>query len=186
MAAKPTETPLEAVMAEYTANLSAGWKPKTKVHYQANFTTLLNWLRETGRPTTSASLDFRTLLEFGNHLRSQPAARGVWRGDHAAVARARRESFAPRISATFGRQAKRSSTRSSELAITFNSRDSGNLVGRSAMQGSWVWTGSVGLTGERGARPETRAGRGAVRRVQTGSYQVMIRPTRAIKPAPSR
>jgi Site-specific recombinase XerD len=98
MASEPSHHPLEAVMGEYIALFEGSWKDKTKVHYQAAFRRLTDWLATAGRPTSTESLDFRSLLEFVNHLRGQRVVRGVWRGDSEEAARRRRDSSAPAMS----------------------------------------------------------------------------------------
>lgn len=91
MKGKPTYLPLAAAFAEYQALFEGDWKPKTREKYTADFKRLVDWLRDTGRPTTTESLDFPTLLAFVGYLKTKPAAAGIWRGDSEAVKRAARD-----------------------------------------------------------------------------------------------
>lgn len=81
---------LADVMAEYVAIFEGDWKPATKRKYEDDFRRLRDWIGSQGLPATTEALDFGTLLRFVGHLKDQPAVRGIWRGDAAAAARARR------------------------------------------------------------------------------------------------
>lgn len=78
--------PLDAVVEEYQAVFSGGWKPKTITKYTAELRDFRAWLRAEKRPVTTASLDFPTLLAYVAYLKAKPPMRGVWRG--CATARA--------------------------------------------------------------------------------------------------
>ena len=93
-----SELPLADVIAEYTAIFEGDWKPKTQQKYAADFRRLLTWLDTEGVPATAAALDFATLLRYVGFLKASPVARGVWRCDPAAVARARLDATAHTLS----------------------------------------------------------------------------------------
>jgi hypothetical protein len=86
--------PIDAAIAEYLASFESGWKPKTLTKYEAELRGLRAWLAGEGRPLTTASLDFATLLAYASHLKAKPVVRGVWRGD--ATARATAATLTPR------------------------------------------------------------------------------------------
>ncbi len=86
------DIPLEGLFAEYVANFEGGWKQSTKDKYDSDFRRLLDWLSETCRPVTTASLGFPTLVAFVGVLKARPAVRGVWRGDRSTVAAATQTS----------------------------------------------------------------------------------------------
>lgn len=91
-AASPADTgrPLEPLIAEYCAMYGPSWKPATVRKHRDDYRRLLLWLAETGRPATTASLDFLTLAAYVTELRSWTPSRGVRRG--SAVADSRRSA----------------------------------------------------------------------------------------------
>src|SRR5436190_12852828 len=74
------DRPLELLIAEYCAMYGSSWKPATARKHRDDFRRLLDWLVETGRPTSTASLDFLTLAAYVTDLRARPRGHGVWRG----------------------------------------------------------------------------------------------------------
>jgi integrase len=94
MSVSSAPEPIDAAIAEYLASFESFWKPKTLTKYEAELRGLRAWLAGEGRPLTTASLDFATLLAYASHLKAKPVARGVWRGD--AAARATATTVAPR------------------------------------------------------------------------------------------
>ncbi len=68
------------------------WGPKTRRKHTQDFRRFLGWLEAEGRPLTTESLDWRVLLAYVRHLELVPQVRGVWRGDKAAMERARAAS----------------------------------------------------------------------------------------------
>ncbi len=72
--------PLESLIAEYCAIYGPSWKPATTRKHRDDFRRFLDWLAATGRPPTSASLDFLTLAAYVIELRFRPRIHGVWRG----------------------------------------------------------------------------------------------------------
>src|SRR5450759_2922288 len=101
--AKPLKPePLDAAIDEYKAVFSPAWKPGTLSNYRCEFRSFRDWIAAEGRPATTASLDFPTLLAYVAHLKAKPAVRGVWRGDPDAVARAVAASTTPRSLNTVG------------------------------------------------------------------------------------
>ena len=83
----PTSKPLGPLVATYTALYGASWRPLTCAKHAADFRRFLDWLDDTGRPATTASLDLATLAAYVNDLRSRPRVTGVWRGARDAPAR---------------------------------------------------------------------------------------------------
>ena len=81
--------PLEPLIAEYSAMYGPSWKPATARKHRDDFGRLLEWLADTGRPATTASLDFLTLAAYVTDLRSRPRIHGVWRGAPDAASRSR-------------------------------------------------------------------------------------------------
>jgi integrase len=79
--------PLEPLIAEYCAIYGPSWKPATQSKHRADFGRYLRWLAETGRPATTASLDFLTLAAYVTELRTRPRIHGVWRGAPDAAGR---------------------------------------------------------------------------------------------------
>ncbi len=71
---------LAPLIAEYSAIYGPSWKPATVRKHRDDYRRLLDWLTETGRPTTTASLDFLTLAAYVTELRSWTPSRGVARG----------------------------------------------------------------------------------------------------------
>ena len=80
--------PIDAAIAEYLATFESYWKPKTSAKYRAELRDLCTWLATEGRPLTTASLDYTTLLAYVGHLKQMPVARSAFRGDAAALASA--------------------------------------------------------------------------------------------------
>ena len=72
--------PLGPLIAEYCAMYGPSWKPATARKHRDDFGRLLDWLAETGRPATTASLDFLTLAAYVTDLRGRPRVHGRWRG----------------------------------------------------------------------------------------------------------
>ena len=72
---------LRPLIAEYTATFGSTWRPATRRKHQADFARFMTWLEAHGRPTTTASLDFPTLVDYVEDLRVRPKVSGVWRGD---------------------------------------------------------------------------------------------------------
>ena len=72
--------PLEPLIAEYTSIYGPAWKPATARKHRDDFRRFMDWLAATGRPATTASLDFLTLAAYVTELRSRPRVHGVWRG----------------------------------------------------------------------------------------------------------
>jgi integrase/recombinase XerC len=79
--------PLQPLIAEYTASFGSTWGPATRRKHADDFGRFLAWLAATGHPTTTASLDFLTLLAYVDDLRVRPRVTGVWRGTPDALAR---------------------------------------------------------------------------------------------------
>jgi site-specific recombinase XerD len=88
MSSRETAEPFDAAVDEYLASYESFWKAKTVAKYKADLRGLRAWLVASGRPLTTQSLDYATLLAFVAHLKSKPAVRGVWRGHSDAVASA--------------------------------------------------------------------------------------------------
>ncbi|MBA2558080.1 MAG: tyrosine-type recombinase/integrase, partial [Chloroflexi bacterium] len=65
------------------------WGPKTRRKHAQDFSRFLEWLEAEGRSLTTESLEWRVLLAYVRHLESMPQVRGIWRGDKAAMERAR-------------------------------------------------------------------------------------------------
>lgn len=84
MTVSATPEPMDAAIAEYFATFETSWKEKTRQKYEAELRSLCEWLTASGRPLTTASLDFANLLQYVAYLKEKPVARGVWRGDAAA------------------------------------------------------------------------------------------------------
>ena len=102
MARQLKPEPLDTAIDEYMAVFSPDWKPRTLSNYTSEFRSFRAWIAAEGRPATTASLDFPTLLAYVAHLKAKPAARGVWRGNREAVARAVAASTTPRSLNTVG------------------------------------------------------------------------------------
>src|ERR1035437_4227688 len=56
--------PLRPLIAEYTATFGSTWRPVTRRKHQDDFARLIAWLTENGKPVTTASLDFPTLVDY--------------------------------------------------------------------------------------------------------------------------
>jgi len=80
--------PLAPLVAEYTALYGCSWRPLTRAKHAADFRRLLDWLAATGRPATTAALDFLTLVAYVEDLRMRPKVTGLWRGAPDASGRA--------------------------------------------------------------------------------------------------
>jgi site-specific recombinase XerD len=78
------------LIAEYTATFGAGWRPATKSKHRDDFDRFTEWLEADGRPLTTASLDFSTLVAYVEHLRTRPKVSGIWRGGPGALERSLR------------------------------------------------------------------------------------------------
>jgi len=89
----PPPQPLAPLIAEYTALYGCSWRPLTRAKHAADFRRLLAWLAATRQPTTTAALDFLTLVAYVNDLRMRPKLTGVWRG--ASDARTRSVAVGP-------------------------------------------------------------------------------------------
>jgi integrase len=81
------DRPLGPLIAEFTATFGAAWSPVTRRKHGDDFERFGRWLDATGRPATTASLDFLTLVAYVAELRARPKVSGVWRGTHDALAR---------------------------------------------------------------------------------------------------
>jgi len=79
--------PLAPLIAEYTATFGSTWSKVTRRKHADDFARLLDWLEANGRPLTTESLDFMTLVDYVTDLRSRPKTYGVWRGSSNALAR---------------------------------------------------------------------------------------------------
>jgi site-specific recombinase XerD len=79
--------PLEPLIAEYSAIYGPSWKSATARKHRDDFSRLLRWLAETGRPVTTTSLDFLTLAAYVTDLRRRSRIHGVWRGSPDAARR---------------------------------------------------------------------------------------------------
>ena len=84
----PQAPPLVPLVAEYTALYGCSWRPLTRAKHAADFRRLLDWLAATGRPATTAALDFLTLVAYVEDLRMRPKVTGLWRGAPDASGRA--------------------------------------------------------------------------------------------------
>jgi len=84
--ASALDRPLLPLIAAYTSVFGSTWRPATKRKHRDDFARFTGWLEAHDRATTIASLDFATLVEFVDDLRSRPKVTGVWRGDPRAVA----------------------------------------------------------------------------------------------------
>ncbi len=82
-----SQRPLEPLIAEYTATFGSTWRPVTRRKHRDDFARYLAWLETNGRPVTTASLDFATLVAFVEDLRTRPKVSGVWRGSPDALGR---------------------------------------------------------------------------------------------------
>ena len=78
---------LGGLIAAYTATFESSWGRRTRSKHAGDFARLLAWLQANGRPATTASLDYLTLVAFVTDLRTRPKVTGVWRGAPDALAR---------------------------------------------------------------------------------------------------
>jgi integrase/recombinase XerD len=95
----PPSLPLAPLVAEYSSTCGATWGPVTRRKHRDDYQRFTTWLEATGRPTTTAALDFATLVAFVTDLRARPGMRGVWRGTGDAAVRSTRSSSARTLSA---------------------------------------------------------------------------------------
>jgi hypothetical protein len=72
--------PLRPLIAEYTATFGSTWRPVTRRKHADDFARLVTWLEAGGKPVTTSSLDFMTLVDYVGYLRIRPKVSGVWRG----------------------------------------------------------------------------------------------------------
>src|SRR5674476_48666 len=79
--------PLRPLIAEYTATFGSTWRPVTRRKHADDFARLIAWLETNGKPVTTGSLDFMTLVDYVGYLRVRPKVSGVWRGGPDALAR---------------------------------------------------------------------------------------------------
>src|SRR5665647_1137850 len=91
--------PLRPLIAEYTATFGSTWRPVTRRKHTDDFARLIAWLTENGRPVTTASLDFMTLVDYVEYLRVRPKVSGVWRGAPDALGRSLRHTPVQTLSA---------------------------------------------------------------------------------------
>jgi integrase len=95
----PRSFPLEPLVAEYTATFGSTWRPVTRRKHADDYARFVGWLGAKGLPSTTASLDFGTLVEYVTELRTRPKVRGVWRGGPDALGRSLRAGPAVTLSA---------------------------------------------------------------------------------------
>jgi site-specific recombinase XerD len=91
--------PLRPLIAEYTATFGSTWRPVTRRKHADDFARLVTWLEATGKPVTTASLDFMTLVDYVTYLRARPKVSGVWRGAPDALGRSLRHAPVQTLSA---------------------------------------------------------------------------------------
>ena len=91
--------PLGPLVATYTALYGSSWRPLTRARHAADFARFSDWLETTGRPATSAALDFLTLVAYVEDLRTRPKVSGVWRGAPDARERSLRRGGGGTLSA---------------------------------------------------------------------------------------
>lgn len=91
--------PLGLLIAEYTATFGGTWGPVTRRKHRDDFARFTGWLEANGRPATTASLDFMTLVDYVSYLRVRPKVTGVWRGSPDALGRAIRDGSIATLSA---------------------------------------------------------------------------------------
>lgn len=94
-----SDRPLQPLIAEYTATFGSTWRPATRRKHRDDFARFVAWLEEHGRPVTTGSFNFSTLVEFVDDLRNRPKVSGVWRGDPGAAGRSRAVGHAQTLSA---------------------------------------------------------------------------------------
>jgi integrase/recombinase XerD len=90
---------LRPLIGTYVATFGSTWRPVTQRKHADDFTRFLDWLAATGRPSTTESLDFTTLVDYVTDLRTRPKVRGVWRGGPDALERSLRAGPAVTLSA---------------------------------------------------------------------------------------
>ena len=90
---------LRPLIAEYTATFGSTWRPVTRRKHADDFARLIAWLTENGKPVTTASLDFMTLVDYVGYLRVRPKVSGVWRGGPDALGRSLRHAPVQTLSA---------------------------------------------------------------------------------------
>jgi integrase len=95
----PIDRPLAPLIAEYTATFGSTWRPATKRKHRDDFARFVSWLETEGLPTTTASLDFATLVRYVENLRTRPKVTGVWRGAPDAFGRSLRAGSTQTLSA---------------------------------------------------------------------------------------
>jgi integrase len=91
--------PLRPLIAEYTATFGSTWRPVTRRKHSDDFARLIAWLTANGKPITTASLDFMTLVDYVGYLRVRPKVSGVWRGAPDALGRSLRHAPVQTLSA---------------------------------------------------------------------------------------
>ena len=91
--------PLRPLIAEYTATFGITWRPVTRRKHTDDFARLIAWLEANGKPVTTASLDFPTLVDYVGYLRVRPKMSGVWRGAPDALGRSLRHAPLQTLSA---------------------------------------------------------------------------------------
>src|SRR5664280_2782146 len=91
--------PLRPLIAEYTATFGSTWRPVTRRKHADDFARLVVWLEANGKPVTTASLDFMTLVDYVGYLRVRPKVSGVWRGGPDALGRSLRHAPVQTLSA---------------------------------------------------------------------------------------
>ena len=90
--------PLRPLIAEYTATFGSTWRPVTRRKHADDFARLVAWLEANGKPVTTASLDFMTLVDYVGYLRVRPKVSGVWRGGPDALGRSLRHASVQTLS----------------------------------------------------------------------------------------
>ena len=91
--------PLRPLIAEYTATFGSTWRPVTRRKHRDDFARLIAWLEANGKPVTTGSLDFMTLVDYVGYLRVRPKVSGVWRGAPDALGRSLRHAPVQTLSA---------------------------------------------------------------------------------------
>src|ERR1035437_1248806 len=91
--------PLRPLVAEYTATFGSTWRPVTRRKHRDDFARLIAWLTANGKPVTTGSLDFMTLVDYVGYLRVRPKVSGVWRGGPDALGRSLRHAPVQTLSA---------------------------------------------------------------------------------------
>src|SRR5450759_1053808 len=89
---------LRPLIAEYTATFGSTWRPVTRRKHGDDFARLIAWLTANGKPLTTASLDFPTLVDYVGYLRVRPKVSGVWRGAPDALGRSLRHASVQTLS----------------------------------------------------------------------------------------